>query len=79
MSDDHDCAATLALRALEPLLDELFALLDEGPAARHRAAVLAARVYAAGHRDGIRHAVAQVAPEAEERGLRLHLADDVAA
>lgn len=80
IDDDDDRRATLALRSLEPLLDELFAVLDDAPAVHQdAAAAIAARIYTAGHRDGVRYAVGEIAPEAERRGIHLYLSPEVAA
>lgn len=80
MTDDDDRRATLALRSLGPLLDELLEVLDDVPGAdRDAAAAIAARIYTAGHRDGVRYAVGEIAPEAERRGMHLYLAPEVGA
>jgi hypothetical protein len=74
--DHEDPAAAIACRSLDPLLVTLHEVLD-GAGANHladEAVTLVAEAYAIGHRDGVRHAVADVAPVAEEHGLRLWLA-----
>jgi hypothetical protein len=78
--DDDDRRAILALRSLGPLLDELAEVLDDasGPD-RDAAAAIAARIYTAGHRDGVRYAVGEIAPEAGRRGIHLYLSPGVAA
>ena len=38
---------------------------------------VAAEIYVAGHRDGVRHAVAEIAPEAERHGFRLWLPSEL--
>ena len=40
--------------------------------------VTAAEIYALAYRDGIRHAVGEIAPEAERHGLRLWLSPHLA-
>lgn len=80
MTQTVHAAAAIACRSLEPLLDALDAALDEaGAAASIGRDVLAvvAESYAAGHRDGVRHAVAEIAPVAASRGLRLWLGPEL--
>jgi hypothetical protein len=77
---DHDVLR--ALHTLEPLLSALQdRLISVGvPADVLEDAVAAVgEAYAIGHVDGVRHAVAQIAPVAEKAGLRLGLAPDVQA
>jgi hypothetical protein len=77
--DHEDPAAAIACRSLDPLLATLREALA-GAGAGHLAddaVTFVAEAYAIGHRDGVRHAVADVAPVAAEHGLRLWLALDV--
>jgi hypothetical protein len=77
LPDDHDPAAAIAHRALEAkLLDLAHALAQEGvgPGLIDRVVEAAAGIYLAGYRDGARHAVAEIAPEAAQHGLQLWLA-----
>lgn len=80
MTDTVDAAAAIARRSLEPLLDTLDDALNEAGAEAslgRDVLTLVAESYAAGHRDGVRHAVAEVAPVAASHGLRLWLGPDL--
>ena len=77
---DHETLR--ALHGLEPLLSHLYDLLHsaEVPGDVFDDVVAAVgEAYAMGRIDGVRSAVAQVATEAEKRGLRLMLAPDAEA
>jgi hypothetical protein len=74
---DHETLR--ALNGLEPLLSNLYDLLHSAEVPGdliHDVMDGVAEAYAIGHIDGVRGAVAQVAPEAEKRGLRLMLAPE---
>ena len=80
MTDTAGAAAAIACRSLEPLLDTLDDTLHEAGAAASLGRDLlraVAEAYAAGHRDGVRHAVAEIAPVAESHGLRLWLGPEL--
>ena len=77
---DHETLR--ALHGLEPLLSYVYDLLRAAEVSDdvlHDALAAVGEAYAMGHIDGVRSAVAQVATEAEKRGLRLMLAPDVEA
>src|SRR5688500_3208462 len=69
--DREDSAAPIARRSLEPLFENLYeALAGVGAAAAAPEVLrLVAEAYALGHRDGARHAVADIAPVAAAHGL----------
>jgi hypothetical protein len=72
----------IARRSLEPILEDLVRLLadEELPdAAAFLILQTLAEAYVAGHADGARHAVGQVAVEAARRGLHLRLAPELEA
>jgi len=73
--DHEDSIGAIARRSLEPLLDRMHELLAEECSARlsHELFLIAAEVYAVGHRDGVRYAVADIAPTAARHGLQLWL------
>lgn len=75
MPDHEDSAAAIAHRSLEPLLASLHdALTEEGAThLAHDLFLITAEIYAVGHRDGVRCAVADIAPEAARHGLHLWL------
>ena len=82
MPDHQDSTVAIAQRALEPLLCSLEnALVEQGVAfdVVHELFGVAAEIYAAGHRDGVRHAMGEIAPEAERHGLRLWLSSELEA
>jgi hypothetical protein len=72
--DREDAAAAIACRSLDPLLTTLHASLGD---VAEDALGLVAEAYATGHRDGVRHAVADIAPVAAAHGLSLRLAPDL--
>jgi hypothetical protein len=77
--DHEDAAVAIAQRSLQPLLMRLHETLDRADArdvAQHVLTV-AAEAYAAGHRDGVRHAVADIAPVAASHGLQLWLGPEL--
>jgi hypothetical protein len=77
--DHEDAAVAIAQRSLQPLLMGLHETLDRADSrdvARHVLTV-AAEAYAAGHRDGVRHAVADIAPIAASHGLQLWLGPEL--
>jgi hypothetical protein len=76
--DHEDSVAGIAHGSLEPLLARMHALLadDCADGLSRDLFRLAADIYAIGHRDGVRHAVAEIAPAAERRGLRLWLGEE---
>jgi hypothetical protein len=77
---DHETLR--ALYGLEPLLSYVYDLLHSAEVPGDVFDDLLAAVgeaYAMGRIDGVRSAVAQVATEAEKRGLRLMLAPDLEA
>ena len=79
---DQDSTVAIAQQALEPLLRSLEdALVEQGVASDvvHELFGVAAEIYAAGHRDGGRQAVGEIAPEAERHGLRLWLSAELEA
>jgi hypothetical protein len=74
---DHGVSLVpIAHRSLEPILLGLAELLHGDDAGCPHAEIYAAvaEAYVAGHIDGQRHAVGEVAPEAARRGLHLRLA-----
>jgi hypothetical protein len=73
--DHEDSVGAIAHRSLEPLLDRMHELLAEECSGRlsHELLLIAAEVYAVGHRDGVRYAVADIAPTAARHGLQLWL------
>ena len=75
MPDHEDAVGAIAHRSLEPLLDRMHKLLAEECSGHrsHELFVIAAEVYAVGHRDGVRYAVADIAPAAARHGLQLWL------
>ena len=76
MSDDADASVASSVAALEPLLRSFKEALTESglpPKEMDELFVTAAEIYALAYRDGIRHAVGEIAPEAERHGLRLWL------
>jgi hypothetical protein len=77
--DREDSAAAIACRSLEPLLDDIHDTLVRAGAhdVAHDVLTLAAEAYALGHRDGVRHAVAEIAPVADAHGLRLWLGPEL--
>jgi hypothetical protein len=77
--DREDSAASIASRSLGPLVDHLYDALARAGAhdVAHDVLSLAAEAYALGHRDGVRHAVAEIAPVAEAHGLRLWLGPEL--
>ncbi|HTI35000.1 MAG TPA: hypothetical protein VL422_15095 [Miltoncostaea sp.] len=79
MTDTLDAAAAIACRSLEPLLDTLDATLAAAGATSAGGDVraLVAEAYARGHRDVVRHAVAEIAPAAASHGLRLWLGPEL--
>ena len=82
MPDHQDSTVAIARGALEPLLCSLEnALVEQGIASDvvHELFGVVAEIYAAGHCDGARHAVGEIALEAERHGLRLWLSSDLEA
>ena len=78
MPDHEDSAAAIACRSLGPLLTTLHeALAGAGAGVADDVLDLVAEAYAAGHRDGARHAVADIAPVAAAHGLGLWLGPDL--
>ena len=80
MPHHEDSTVAIAQQALEPLLCSLeSALVEQGVAfdVVHELFGVVAEIYAAGHLDGVRHAVAEIAPEAERHGLRLWLSSEL--
>lgn len=80
MSDFEDREVHIAGPALEPLLSDLEdALAQEGVASEtvRQVFAVAGELYLAGYRDGQRHAVGQIAPEAARHGLDLWLAPEL--
>jgi hypothetical protein len=75
VSDHEDSVGAIAHRSLEPLLDRMHELLAEECSGdlSHELFLIAAEVYAVGHRDGVRYAVADIAPTAARHGLQLWL------
>jgi hypothetical protein len=76
---DHETLEVLL--SLEPLLEHLHGTLTAADVPEdvvQEALAVVGEVYVVGRVDGVRDAVAQVAAEAERRGLRLMLAPDVA-
>jgi hypothetical protein len=74
---DHGVSLVpIAHRSLQPILVGLAEVLHAGDAGCPHAEIYAAvaEAYVAGHIDGQRHAVGEVAPEAARRGLHLRLA-----
>jgi len=73
--DHEDSVGAIAHRSLEPLLDRMQKLLAEEcrGSLSHALFVIAAEAYAVGHRDGVRYAVADIAPTAARHGLQLWL------
>jgi hypothetical protein len=74
-----DPAPAIACRSLDPLLTalhEALRLADAADAADDALTAIA-EAYAAGHRDGVRYAVADIAPVAAAHGLRLRLAPEL--
>lgn len=76
MPDHGVSLVPIAHRSLEPILVGLAESLHAHDVACSHADIYAAvaEAYAAGHIDGQRHAVGEVAPEAARRGLHLRLA-----
>ena len=80
MSDDADANVAISVAALEPLLRSFNeALTESGLPSKQMDELFftAAEIYALAYRDGIRHAVGEIAPEAERHGLRLWLSPDL--
>ena len=79
MPDREDSAAAIACRSLEPLLDHIHETLARAGAddVARDVLTLAAEAYALGHRDGVRHAVGEIAPVAGAHGQRLWLGPQV--
>ena len=81
MHDQNDgVAGLLAEWRLTRIIDDLGDLLAGAaidPALVDEIAIAVARSYQAGHRDGQREAVAQIAPDAAAVGLDLRLAPDL--
>lgn len=81
MHDEHDSVAGhVAEWRLARILDDLGDVLADqslDPEVVQEIAVTVAWSYQAGHRDGQREAVAQIAPEAAAVGLELHLSPDL--
>jgi hypothetical protein len=76
--DRADAATAIACRSLDPLLTTLHESLDDaGAGVAEDVLGLVAEAYATGHRDGVRHAVADIAPVAAAHGLSLRLAPDL--
>ena len=81
MSDHADASVARSVAALEPLLRAFKEALTESglpPKEMDELFVTAAEIYALAYRDGIRHAVGEIAPEAERHGLRLWLSPHLA-
>jgi hypothetical protein len=81
VSDYADASVASSVAALEPLLRSFKeALAESGLPSRETDELFftAAEIYALAYRDGIRHAVGEIAPEAERHGLRLWLSPDLA-
>ena len=75
MPDHEDSVGAIAHRSLEPLLERMKKLLAEerSGSLSHALFIIAAEAYAVGHRDGVRYAVADIAPTAARHGLQLWL------
>ena len=75
MPDHEESVGAIAHQSLEPLLARMHELLVEecSDGVPHDLFLLAAEVYAVGHRDGVRCAVADIAPTAARHGLGLWL------
>ena len=75
MPDHEDSVGAIPHHSLEPLLDRMHELLGTECSERlsHELFLIAAEVYAVGHRDGVRYAVADIAPTAARHGLQLWL------
>jgi len=73
--DHEDSVGAIPHHSLEPLLDRMHELLGTECSERlsHELFLIAAEVYAVGHRDGVRYAVADIAPTAARHGLQLWL------
>ena len=81
MPDYEDSTVAMSMAALEPLLRSFReALLESGLPWEEVDELFctAAEIYALAYRDGVRHAVGEIAPEAERRGLRLWLSPELA-
>jgi hypothetical protein len=81
VSDYEDASVTSSAAALEPLLRSFKeVLIESGLPSKEmdELFVIAAEIYALAYRDGIRHAVGEIAPKAERHGLRLWLSPDLA-
>ncbi len=75
---DHEDSAAIACRSLDPLLTTLHeALGSAGANVADDALAFVAEAYATGHRDGVRHAVAEIAPAAAAHGLELWLGPEL--
>lgn len=76
MPDHGVSLIPIAHRSLEPILVGLAESLEAADVGCPHADIYAAvaEAYVAGHVDGQRHAVGEVAPEAARRGLHLRLA-----
>ena len=80
MPDYEDVSVASSVAALEPLLKSFReALLESGLRGEEMDELFftAAEIYALGYRDGARHAVGEIAPEAERHGLRLWLSPEL--
>lgn len=80
MSDEGFISDAIVSRSLTPLLEEaaeVLCALDAGPRAQDQIAGALGDAYFSGLADGARHAVGEIAAEAEGRGLRLMLAPEL--
>lgn len=77
---DREDPTVAARLTLDPLLCSLYDALtahDVSSRVVDELFDVAAEIYVAGHRDGVRHAVAEIAPEAERHGFRLWLPSEL--
>ena len=80
MPDYEDASVASSVTALEPLLRSFReALLESGLRGKKMDELFftAAEIYALAYRDGVRHAVGEIAPEAERHGLGLWLSPEL--
>jgi hypothetical protein len=68
-----DAAVAIACGSLEPLLAALHEKLASAGLTAGEAVAIVAEAYVAGHRDGARYAVGEIAPVAAAHGMCLRL------
>ena len=81
MPDYEDASVASSVASLEPLLSSFReALIESGLRGKEMDELFftAAEIYALAYRDGVRHAVGEIAPEAERHGLGLWLSPEFA-